>query len=191
MGLRFELAPWPAHWLLFTSVLFGGIAVLFFDNTSSTPEFGVAAAVSVLIGLWISLSHRQRAAFLREVLKDVAPQYHRQVYSAPTFGPVPTDPAALRAAARLAAPNLGEQRSAWMIVAAVPFGLTRIPDALDGSLGLQDSALLVCLAVIGVYGWVNPVRLDARAQLVTQAAARLPIINSDNTATTQPLPRIR
>ena len=190
MGLKFILAPWPAHWVFFTSVLFGGIAVLFFDHTSSTPEFGVAATASVLIGLWISVSLRKRAAVLRELLKDVAPQYHRAVYNAPNFGPIPTDPAALRAAARLAAPNLGEQRSIWMIVAAAIFILTRIPDALAGGLGLQDYALAVCLAATAVYGWINPVRLDARAQLVTQAAARLPIINYDDSTSTQPLPRI-
>ncbi|SHR74898.1 hypothetical protein [Mycobacteroides abscessus] len=190
MGLRFELAPLPAHWVFFTSVLFGGIAVLFFDNTSSTPEFGVAAAGSVLVGLWIGLSHRKRAAFLREVLKDVAPQYHRQVYNAPNFGPIPTDPAALWAAARLAAPNLGEQRSTGMAVVGVLVVLGRIPDALNHNLDLQDFALAVCLAATAVYGWIHPVRLDARAQLVTQAAAHLPIINNDDSTSTQPLPRI-
>ncbi|WP_157932345.1 hypothetical protein [Mycobacteroides abscessus] len=190
MGLRFELAPWPAHWVFFTSVLFGGIAVLFFDNTSSIAEFGVVGTASVLIGLWIGLSHRKRAALLREVLKDVAPQYHRQAYNAPNFGPIPTDPAALRAAARLAAPNLDKQRSGWMIVAATIFILTRFPDALAGGLGLQDFAMAVCLSAMAVYGWINPVRLYSRAQLVTQAAARLPIINHDDSTSTQPLPRI-
>ncbi|MGC7268555.1 hypothetical protein RBA06_21210, partial [Mycobacteroides abscessus subsp. abscessus] len=134
----FELAPWPAHGVFFTSVLFGGIAVLFFDNTSSIAEFGVAATASVLIGLWIGLSHRKRAAVLREVLKGVAPQYHRQAYNAPHFGPIPTDPAALHAAARLAAPNLGEQRSPGMAVVGVLVVLGRIPDALSHNLGLQD-----------------------------------------------------
>lgn len=136
------------------------------------------------------MSLRKRAAVLREVLKDVAPQYHRAVYNARNFGPTPTDPAALQAAARLAAPNLGEQRSVWMIVAAAIFILTRIPDALAGGLGLQDFAMAVCFTATAVYGWINPVRLDARAQLVTQAAARLPIINHDDLTSTQPLPRI-
>lgn len=93
-------------------------------------------------------------------VKDVAPPNSREVYNAPNFGPVPTDPAALRVAARLAAPKPGEQRSSWMIVAAVVFGLARIPDAFSGGLGLQNFTPAVCLTTTAVYGWINPVRLD-------------------------------
>ncbi|MEU9806201.1 hypothetical protein [Mycobacterium sp. NPDC050853] len=185
MRLRLEIAPWWAHWALYFLLTLGALAVGFWNGEPSTIKVVASTSISAVLGLWFARIGRKRAAFVHETLSTVEPERRAEAFNAPLFGPIPTDPATLRAATQLAQPNLGSTPTRWMAVYAVLLMLAN----LDGHFKVRDLVMVALFAAMGVYSWINPIRLDARAQLLIQASERQAFLNSDSddSSTTQPL----
>ncbi|WP_234797999.1 hypothetical protein [Mycobacteroides chelonae] len=161
------------------------MALAFWDDGVSTTKVAVSASISAVPGLWFALVGRKRAAFVRETLGALEPKRRAEVFNAPLFGPIPTDPAILRAAAALAQPNLGSTPTKWMAVYATLLILTN----LDGQPRVRDLVMVAFFAAMGVYAWISPIRLDARAQLLIQALERQELVDghNDGSPITEPL----
>lgn len=157
----------------------------FWDDGVSTTKVAVSASISAVLGLWFARVGRKRAAFVRETLGALEPKRRAEAFNAPLFGPIPTDPAILRAAAALAQPNLGSTPTKWMAVYAALLILTN----LDGQLRVRDLVMVAFFAAMGVYTWISPIRLDARAQLLIQAVERQKFVDghNDGSPITEPL----
>ncbi|OHU71838.1 hypothetical protein BKG86_01745 [Mycobacteroides chelonae] len=170
---------------MYSLLTLGAVALAFWDDGVSTTKVAVSASISAVPGLWFALVGRKRAAFVRETLGALEPKSRAEAFNAPLFGPIPTDPAILRAAAALAQPNLGSTPTKWMAVYATLLILTN----LDGQLKVRDLVIVAFFAAMGVYSWINPIRLDARAQLLIQASERQAIVNDHDgdSPITQPL----
>lgn len=164
---------------------FGLLAMFFWEGELSTTQVAVSGSLSVALVLWFVRVSRKRVVFVRETLSAVEPERRAEAFNAPLFGPVPTDPAILRAAALLAQPNLGGRPSRWMAVCAVLLFLTNF----DGHLKVSDLVMVAIFAALGVYSWIDPIRLDARAQLLVEAAGRQAIVDGhdDDSPGAQPL----
>ncbi|TDZ43148.1 hypothetical protein CCUG63695_03128 [Mycobacteroides franklinii] len=173
------------HWALYSLLTLGALAVAFWGGELSTTKVAVSVSISGVLGLWFARAGRKRAAFVRETLIAVEPERRAEAFNAPLFGPIPTDPTVLRAAAALAQPNLGSTPTKWMAVYAALLILTH----LDGQLRVRDLVVVAFFAAMGVYAWISPIRLDARAQLLIQAAERQEIAggHNDGSPITEPL----
>ncbi len=171
--------------VLYSLLTLGVLAVAFWDGEQSTTKVAASGSVSAVLGLWFALAGRKRATFVRETLSAVEPERQAEAFNAPLFGPIPTDPAVLRAAAALAQPNLGSTPTKWMAVYAALLILAN----LDGQLRVRDLVMVAFFAAMGVYTWISPIRLDARAQLLIQAVERQKFVDghNDGSPITQPL----
>lgn len=183
--LRLEIAPWWVHWALYCLLALGMLTVAFWDGEPSATKLTVSASVSAALGLWLALVGRRRVAFVRETLSTVEPERRAEAFNAPLFGPIPTDPAVLRAAALLAQPNLGSTPTKWVTVYTVLLILSN----LDGQPNVRDLVMVAFFAAMAAYSWISPIRLDARAQLLVEAAGRQAIVDGhdDDAPITQPL----
>lgn len=173
------------HWALYFLLALGALVVAFWGDEPSTTKVTVSASISVALGLWLARVGRKRVAFVRETLSAVEPERRAEAFNAPLFGPIPTDPATLRAAAQLAQPNLGSTPAKWFAV----YALLLILLNLDGQPKVRDLVIVAFFTAMAVYSWVNPIRLDARAQLLIQANERQEIVDGhdDGSPITKPL----
>lgn len=173
------------HWALYLLLTLGTLAVVFWDGEPSATKVTVTASISAALGLWLARVGRKRAAFVRETLSTVEPERQADAFNAPLFGPIPTDPAVLRAAAQLAQPNLGSTPTKWMTA----YALLLILSNLDGHTKVSDLLMVAFFSAMAVYSWISPIRLDARAQLLIQAAEQQAIVNGhdDDSPITKPL----
>lgn len=171
--------------MLYFLLILGTLALAFWDGEPSTTKVAVSASISAVLGLWFARVGRKRVAFVRETLSAVESERRAEAFNAPLFGPIPADPDVLRAAAALAQPNLGSTPVKWMAVYAALLILTN----LDGRLKVSDLLMVAFFSAMGVYSWISPIRLDARAQLLIQASEQQPIVNGHDgeSPITQPL----
>ncbi|MBE5436990.1 hypothetical protein E3G42_001759 [Mycobacteroides abscessus] len=185
MRLRLEIAPWWAHGGLYFLLILGTLALVFWDGEPSTTKVAVSVSISAVLGLWFARGSRKQVAFVRETLSTVEPEHRVEAFNATLFGPIPTDPATLRAAAQLARPNLAGTPAKWMAVYAVLLILTH----LDEQPKVSDLVMTAFFAAMAVYSWINPIRLDARARLLVQADEQQDIIDGHNDCSpiTEPL----
>ncbi|WP_286151307.1 MULTISPECIES: hypothetical protein [unclassified Mycobacterium] len=185
MRLRLEIAPWWVHLVLHSQLALGVLAVAFWDGELSATKVAVSVSVSAVLGVWFALAGRKRATFVRETLSAVEPERRAEAFNAPLFGPIPTDPAVLRAAAALAQPNLGSTPTKWMAVYAALLILTN----LNAQPKVGDLLMVAFFTAMGVYTWISPIRLDARAQLLIQATELQEIADghNDGSPITKPL----
>lgn len=164
MELRLEIAPLWLRWPIYSSLVFVVFLALTWDGKTSSLGLTACAAMSAAVASVWALVGRDDIFAAREALKGLTPQQRSQAIRATRTGAVPTDSAVLRAAARLAQPNLGNKGDLFGLpfvglIAAINFG----------DLNRVNMLAWMCLAAIATYQAVNPTRLEARAQLLDQA----------------------
>lgn len=171
--------------MLYSLLTLGALAVAFWDGGLSTTKVTVSVSISAVLGLWFARAGRKRVAFVRETLSAVESERRAEAFNAPLFGPIPADPDVLRAAVVLAQPNIGSTPVKWMAVYAALLILTN----LDGRPKVGDLMMVAFFSAMAVYSWISPIRLDARAQLLIQAAEQQAIVNGhdDGSPITKPL----
>lgn len=177
MSLRFALAPWwlqaPAY-----SVLFFALWTFYTTAADSRPDWVQCIIVAVVFGLIMGpISARRNRRELAPLVAGVAPGDYRQVSKALRIGPPPNDPVILHAAARLAgrrATQSMRERGVVMILAAVCV-VTLVALAEGHSFRLAGYAMTVLLGAFAAHGWINPLLLQARSVILTNAAHQNPL----------------
>ncbi|BAX97032.1 hypothetical protein MSTE_01713 [Mycobacteroides stephanolepidis] len=165
MELRLEIAPLWLRWPIYSSLIFVVLLTLTWDGRSSDLGLTACAAISAAVGSVSALIGRDSRVAAREALKGLSPRQRSQAIHATRAGAVPNESVVLHAAARLAQPNLGKKGD--------PFGLLFV--GLIAAMNFIDLNRVsifgyLCLAAVVTHQAINPDRLDARAQLLEQAA---------------------
>lgn len=160
-----EIAQLWLRWPIYSSLIFVVLLVLTWNGQTSELGLTACAATSAAVGSVYALIGRDSRVAAREALKGLSPQQRSQAIHATRTGAVPSDAVVLHAAARLAQPNLGKKGD--------PFGLLFVGlIAAMNFVDLNRVSMLgyLCLAAVATHQAINPARLDARAQLLDQAA---------------------
>lgn len=187
--IRLALAPWWIQWLVYTALIFtaAGIPVAVINRNEPGQWLGWRigiAVVALLVGLVWSWAARSRAPQLRQLLDGLTPAQYRQAAKAVLSGPIPTDPAIRRAAARLAErqrtslpPGL---RKALIWIMAADTLMQLGTSAFGSKITFATLSSATIFAAMAVFWWLYPPLLEARAQLLAGSA------HAPNNSTVQP-----
>lgn len=177
--IRLALAPWWIQWTAYAILIFtaAGIPVAVINHREPGRWLGWwigIAVVALVVGLVWSLAARSRAPQLRQLLDGLTPAQHRQAAKAVLSGPIPTDPAIRRAAARLAerqrtslSPGL-RKALIWIMVADTLMQLGT--SAFGSKITFATLSSASTFAAMAVFWWLYPSVLEARAQLLAGSA---------------------
>ncbi|WP_237161201.1 hypothetical protein [Mycobacteroides salmoniphilum] len=182
MWIRLALAPWWIQWPVYTALIFtgAGIPVAIINRNEQGQWLGWwigIAVVALVCGLVWSLAAWSRAPELHRLLDGLTPAQYRQATKAVLSGPIPTDPAIRRAAARLA--ERAVQRRLGITTPGVRKFLIgimsinvlfRLGDfAFGRPVTFINFSTAVAFAGAAVFYWLYPPLLEARAQLLAGA----------------------
>lgn len=177
--IRLALAPWWIQWLAYSALIFiaAGVPVAIINREDEQGQWlgwwiGIAV-VALVVGLVCALAARSRAPQLYQAFDGLTPAQYRQASEAVLFGPIPTDPAIRRAAARLAerqrsstSPKL-RKALLWIMAANVFIQLGS--SALGSKITFATLSSATIFAAMAVFWWLYPPLLEARAQLLAVA----------------------
>ncbi|RIS79124.1 hypothetical protein D2E44_20900 [Mycobacteroides abscessus] len=178
--IRLALAPWRIQWLAYSALIFiaAGIPVAIINREDKQGQWlgwwiGIAV-VALVVGLVWALAARSRAPQLQQLLDGLTPAQYRQAAKAVLSGPIPTDPAIRRAAARLAQNTIDRQlRMMTPVVRKFLIGSMAVNVFIQvgiSATGATISFATVCNAAVftwaAVFWWLYPPLLEARAQLL-------------------------
>ncbi|MGH3723370.1 MAG: hypothetical protein ACRDUS_04490 [Mycobacterium sp.] len=154
-------------------MLFFGLWTLYTTAVDSRPDWVQRVIVATFFGLMMgpTSAHRSRRE-VAPLIAGVAPRDYRLVSKALRMGPPPSDPVILHAAAQLAhirAAQSMADRKVSMIFAAVGV-LLLVALAVGHTFHPAGYVTAVLVGVLGAYGWINPLLLQARSMLLTDAA---------------------
>ncbi len=176
--IRLALAPWWIQWLVYSALIFttAGIPVAIINHNEQGQWLGWwigIAVVALVVGLVWALAAWTKAPQLRQMLDGLTPAQYQQATKAVLSGPIPTDPAIRRAAARLAerqrsstSPKL-RKALLWIMAANVFIQLGS--SALGSKITFTTLSSATMFAAMAVFWWLYPPLLEARAQLLAGA----------------------
>ncbi|QCH23406.1 hypothetical protein DSM43276_01665 [Mycobacteroides salmoniphilum] len=177
--IKLALARWWIQWLAYAAMIFiaAGVPVAVINRNEQGQWLGwwIGIAVVALVGgLVCSLTSRSRAPQLHQLLDGLTPAQYRQASKAILLGPIPADPAIRRKAARLAE-NAARRQLAittplvrrFLIGIMIVNVLFRLGNSAFGQpTTFVDFYTAVLFAGLGVFWWLYPPLLEARAQLL-------------------------
>ncbi|WP_234881078.1 hypothetical protein [Mycobacteroides salmoniphilum] len=179
MWIKLALAPWWIQWLVYSALIFtaAGVPVAIINRNEQGQWLGWwigIAVVALVVGLVWALAARSRAPQLRQLLDGLAPAQYRQAAKAVLSGPIPTDPAIRRAAARLAQRAVERQfpRISPVVCQLLMWamGVNALFQVGSAALGATISFVTVFNAAVfsgmAVFWWLYPSLLQARAHLL-------------------------
>ncbi|WP_237159648.1 hypothetical protein [Mycobacteroides abscessus] len=198
MWIRLALAPWWIQWLAYSALIFiaAVVPVAIINREDEQGQWlgwwiGIAV-VALVVGLVCALAARSRAPQLYQALDGLTPAQYRQASKAVLFGPIPTDPAIRRAAARLAerqrsstSPKL-RKALLWIMAANVFIQLGS--SAFGSRITFATLSSATIFAAMAVFWWLYPPLLEARAQLLAVAGPAPRPESGEYRAATENLP---
>ncbi|WP_157935276.1 hypothetical protein [Mycobacteroides abscessus] len=135
---------------------------------------GVAVFLGLLFSLFQGRKHRRQ---LLPMVADVASGDYREVATSLRAGPAPADPVVLHAAARVAyyrAFVSMRQRQISVVMMAFCMAWLIIYSVME-RVSIAGLLLAALVGICGAYGWVNPLLLQARSDILVQAAYQNPL----------------
>ncbi|SHP03728.1 Uncharacterised protein [Mycobacteroides abscessus subsp. abscessus] len=179
--IRLALAPWWIQWLVYSAPIFttAGVPVAIINLKEQGQWLGwwIGIAIVALIGglVW-ALAAWTKAPQLRQLLDGLTPAQYRLAAKAVLSGPIPTDPAIRRAAARLAASAVQRRLGAttpgvrkFLIGTMFVTILFRLGDfAFGRPVTFVNFYTAVLFAGLAVFYWLYPPLLAARAELLAR-----------------------
>lgn len=180
--IRLALAPWWIQWPVYTALIFttAGIPVAIINRNEQGQWLGWwigIAMVALVVGLVWALAARSRAPQLHQMLDGLTPAQYRQAAKAVLSGPIPTDSAIRRAAARLAQNAVERQlrvmsptvRKALIGFMALNVLIQLSVPAFGSTISFSTVSNAATFTGIAVFWWLYPPLLEARAQLLADA----------------------
>lgn len=186
--LRLALAPWWVQWPVYSAAYFV-VWTLYIYVFVPRQIWIVSVGVSIVLGLLFSLfqgrKHRQE---LLPMVADIAPGDYREIAGAPRVGLPPADPVVLHAAARVAyyrAFVSMRQRQISAVMMAFCMGWLMIYSVMEG-VSIAGLLLAALVGIYGAYSWINPLLLQARSDILVQAAYQNPLPYSSSSTPVPP-----
>ncbi|WP_227457841.1 hypothetical protein [Mycobacteroides chelonae] len=191
MWIRLALAPWWIQWPVYSALIFtaAGIPVAIINRNEQGQWLGWwigITTVALVGGLAWALATRSRTPQLRQLLDGLTPAQYRQASKAVLSGPIPTDPAIRRAAARLAQ-NTIERQLRIMSPAVRRFLIGSMAVNVIIQVGISANGATISFATVcnaavftwaAVFWWLYPPLLEARAELLARPV-HAPFLESD------------